>query len=283
MRVTGTLITLVGVALVGMHAQAGPVKEVSRNVSMEGAERLVVEGDFGAGSFRIRPRHIDNAAEIRLEYSPDEVRYDIDFDRRRDEGHLSLSCEQRDGHYGDDSENMWRIDLSDKYPTDLDLEVGAGDIDFDFGGIPITSMALKTGASSGDIDFSAPNPGRMKAMEVKIGAASLALHHLGNAHFDELRFTCGAASTDLDLTGQVSGESEVYIKVGMGALDVYLPKGIPVRVETDNGLFSSVDIDDLHLERIHKDVYESPDFSEAKDRMILHVKVGMGTVDFSRR
>jgi hypothetical protein len=162
----------------------------------------------------------------------------------------------------------------------LDLEVGACEAEFDLGGLPIRGLSLEIGAASGRIDFSKPNPERLAEMTIEVGASSLEINNLGNANFEEMHFEGGAASCELDFQGDFVGEAKVELEIGLGSLDIFIPRDLAIRVEADESWFSSVDFHGLRLVETDDGVYESRDFEDAEKRIVFEVSVGMGSVDF---
>src|SRR5262245_50287302 len=51
----------------------------------------------------------------------------------------------------------FELALGTARPYQVTIESGAAESDFDFGGLPLTRLALRQGAGKYDIDFSAPN------------------------------------------------------------------------------------------------------------------------------
>ena len=117
-----------------------------------------------------------------------------------------------------------------------------------------------------------------------IGASSLDFLDLGNAHVDRMNFSCGAASCVLDFRGDFRGETELDLEVGVGSVDIVVPRGLAVRVEGDDSWFSSLDFHGLKLREVRDDVWETPGFDDANDRLTIQVDIGIGSVDiYSRR
>jgi hypothetical protein len=267
--------------LMSVSGIAGDYETVTQRVDAEGATRIEVTCDFEAGQLWLRSGDIPDAANIEITYTPRWVSYDIDYSKRGNTGHLVLGSELRRKRSFDDVENEWQVTLSDRLPVSLDLDIGACEADLDFGGLPLEGLDLDVGASSSRVEFSKPNPVRLKEIRIETGASSLELYDLGNANFEYLTLDCGATSCDMDFRGEFSGESKVELDVGVASVDIYVPQGIGVRVETDDdGWFSSVDFQDLRLERVRKDTYESSNYARADSRLIFRVSVGMGSVDF---
>ncbi len=277
-------IVPVAVFLMAHSLSADPLERETKTIEADGASRLVVHAEFGAGSFFIRPKSMDAAAILVVEYSPDFVRHSVEYKKRGDTGYLDIESDHRGGNWDwnddNDLENEWRLTLSDKYPMELEIEIGACESEFDFGGIPITDFSLEIGAASGLIEFSAPNPERIVNRDIDIGAASLEIRDLGNANFERLSLSCGAAAVELSFDGNFKGESTIDLDVGIGAVELSLPRNVAVRIETDdNGWFSSVDFDDLDVHRVRRGIYETDGFKDATDRIIIRLDIGMGSVD----
>ena len=179
-----------------------------------------------------------------------------------------------------DIDNDWDVNLSTRTPMELRREMGACKAEMDLGGVPIRELSIEIGAASGVLDFSSPNPERMQEFEIEAGASSLYLTNIGNANFEHFKFSGGAGSFDLDLRGKYTGESKLEIEVGLGSADIILPKGLPVRIESDNNeWFSSVDLHGGNLDEVEDGIYESPDFGKATIRLTIRLDVGMGSVD----
>jgi len=265
--------------VVSGQALADRTEEVSEIIPAEGAKKLEIEIDFGAGTLDIMSADIEDAARLDIFYSPRWVSYDIDFSRRGETGRLFLESDLRHRSKMEDIDNEWELTLSRRYPIDLEMDIGASESIIDLGGIPLTRLVMDVGATSGTIDFSEPNPERLRDFDVDIGASSVEFTGLANANFERMDISCGAASCELDFRGEFRGESEVDLEVGIGSVDIIIPRGLAVRIEGDENWFSSFDFHGLDVDLIDDDIWESPDFDEATDRLTIMVDVSMGSVD----
>ncbi|MEA3296367.1 MAG: hypothetical protein U9R56_00710, partial [candidate division Zixibacteria bacterium] len=208
------------------------------------------------------------------------VDYDVDYRVRGNTGHLEIESILRRESNIDTKRNECNIVLSTRYPTRLDLDVGACDAELDLGGIPLEELTIDIGAASGKVVFSTPNPVRMEVIDIDAGAASLDFNMIGNANFEQFSFDGGAGSFDLDFRGEYDGESTISIAIGLGSTDIILPEGIPIRIETGNAEWlSSVDIHNDDLEEVRDDIFESSDFDDAETRIILELDIGLGSAD----
>lgn len=279
MRLAKLLCAIAALVAMVSVSSARDMKTDRRTIAAEGAKRLDINCEFAVGRLTIKPAAIPDAARIDAEYDADRIDLDINYRVRGETGQLDVETDHY-GPNGDSDDNLLTLDLSDKTPTELRLKLGAGEGDIELGGIPLTRLDIDIGAASGIISFSKPNPERLDEITIGIGAASVDLRDVGNANFDRLICKVGAASSNLDFRGEYHGKSEIILKVGVASADVILPEGVPIRVESSGShLFSSVDIHGGDLDEIDDDIWESPGYRAAKDRILLRVKVGLGSVD----
>ncbi|MBN1211881.1 MAG: hypothetical protein JXA92_04830 [candidate division Zixibacteria bacterium] len=274
----GLFLTVLSVSL----SQAGRLEDITKKVDAQGVEKLVISTEFGIGDLIIHPDDIKEAAVLNVSYDPDEFDFIVDYTVRGKTGYLDLesTIARRLRRSIEKQDNQWNLILSTRYPSEMEFDLGACEADIDLGGIPIKELSFEIGAASGLIEFSKPNPERMRELVFDIGASSLEVNNLGNANFEFLKVSCGAASCDLDLRGEYKGESDIELEVGVGSVDVILPRGVAVSIEVDDGLFSSVEFHGDDLEESEDDFYQSPDFDDADNRIYITVEVGMGSVDF---
>ena len=280
-RIHSMILMLALLVLTG-STLAGPVQKVNKTIAAEGAKKVLIDWEFGAGRATVSPQDMAEVAKINIDYDPDRVNYDISYDVRREVGHLTMDTEFEDRIRDGDIENDWEVLLSTKYPAELYFDMGACEANLDLGGIPITDAKFKIGAASGEINFSKPNPSRLNDISIEIGASSLTVENLGNANFEQLKFEGGVASCEIDFSGEYHGESVAYFEVGLGSADITVPRGLAIRIETDgDSWFSSVDFDDLDLSKASRGVWESDNFESAENRLVLVLDVGMGSVDIT--
>ena len=274
------------VMLAAPAAFAQRSQEESKVIPLEGAKTLQVSVDFGVGRLYVRGSDLKDEARLNVFYDPRYVDFDVDYIKRGDEGRLVLESEirkSRRSHDDDELDNEWNLDLPTDRPMALDIEIGACEADMDLGGLRLTDLDLDIGASSGRIEFTSPNPERMKSMVIHIGAASLDFRDLGWANAERIECEVGAGSCDLDFRGGVSGECFLDLDVGVGSADIDVPKDIALRVEGNDGWFSDIDFSGLDLKETRRDVWETDNFDEAKDRLTIRADVSMGSIEIHGR
>lgn len=267
-------------SLVALSAIAGPAEHVKESIDAEGAEEIMINMEFGAGELLMSGANQSDAAVIEIDYDPRRVEYVAEYRTRGRTGYLDLETVNRRERDIDTEDNRWLVTLSKRYTYEINADIGASDAELQLGGIPLREINLNIGAASAELKFQEPNPIRMEVFDLDVGAASLEGDLLGNANFEELNFSGGAGSFELDFRGEYKGQSRITIDVGLGSCDITLPEDVPIRIESDGGgWLSSIDIHGGPTDEIDDGIHESPDFDGADTRIILEIDVGLGAVD----
>ena len=116
--------------------------------------------------------------------------------------------------------------------------------------IPI-SLTINTGASESRIDLS----------ELRI---------------PYLKLETGASSTALTLPAQ-AGNTLAEINAGVASVDVHLPEGVAARIRIKEGL-SARNINSARFPRLEGNLYQSPDYDQAANRVELNIETGVGSI-----
>jgi hypothetical protein len=131
--------------------------------------------------------------------------------------------------------NEWKLKLG-KTPMNLTLEAGAYDGKLDLGGVPLRDLEIKDGASNVELDFSQPNPEKMRNFIYKTGASKVVLKNLGNANFEDMTVESGAGSYELDFSGNLQNPATVRISSGLSDLTLRIPSGVQCTVSLTGGV-----------------------------------------------
>lgn len=140
------------------------------------------------------------------------------------------------------------IGLGTAKPYELTLEGGANETVLDLGGLPVSRLALRQGAGKSEVDFSAPNPGEMRSLEVASGGVALQLRNLANANFAELSLSGGAAAYKLEFGGQLRRDASVKLTTGVSSIELDVPAANPARIKAESVL-GGLDVGDGFVTR----------------------------------
>ena len=270
---------LVLALLSGGQLLAQRAERASEVVPAEGCRRLELQIDFSVGVIEIAPADLSDLLKLDVYYTPEYVTYDIDKSTRGDRCVVTLEsdCRRRNMDL-DDADNEWTLQLSRNYPTSLEMDFAACEGRMDLGGIPLTSLVLDIGAADLEIEFSEPNPTRLEELSVDCGASSLVISDLANANAESMEFDIGAGSCEIDLRGEIKGEVQIDLSVGVGSMEVVLSPDVALMVEGDDSWLSSIDFDDFDLDKTRRGTWETDNFDTAENRVIITADVAMGSV-----
>ena len=290
-------LILLGFVLTGVYARDHSTKIETRKFEFSGEKRLTVKMDIGAGKIDLGRNQTGDILNAEVEYDPDDVRVDINYNRIKDEGKLYLETKAKhDGLHLDKNDNVWNLEFSDKIPINFDIDIGACEANFDFTGLLIDQLDMDLGASSVEIEFRKPNSQRISEINIDVGASKLTINGLGNSNFDQLSFDGGVGDFTLDFSGDFSARggqttarlggsafgrkhrADVDIEIGMGSLTILIPRDFGVQIRSESSFLSSISIDEDEFEEIEDDLYESENFGKTDKELVFNIEVGLGTV-----
>lgn len=263
----GALLSLPG----GLAAQNWRTVTMSRQRS--GEENLRVQVTYGAGRFKVRSAEGGLLYRMQVRYDEDVFVPRADFEGRR----LQLGVENvgKSIRMGKTQSGEMDLLLARDLPMDLDLEFGAVRGDVDLGGISITRLQLKTGASESVVDVSEPNTSDMRQATFEVGAADFTARHLGNLNARSIEVNAGIGEIKLWFTGEWTQDATVDLHMGLGSLELVFPEGLGVRLTKDSFL-TSVDTEGL-VKR--GDSYYSLDWESADRKVTIDLNAAFGSVD----
>ncbi len=131
--------------------------------------------------------------------------------------------------------NEWDLKLG-SMPMNLSIQAGAYQAEYQFGGLALTNLTVKDGASDTKMDFNAPNTADMQLLQYETGASSVSLTGLGNANLSNLEFTSGAGQYSLDFSGDLKKDASVRITTGISDMTLVIPTGVPAQITLEGGL-----------------------------------------------
>jgi hypothetical protein len=221
-----------------VHAQA--MRPFTTFRQLHGETRLAARLEYAAGTLRVAPGRPSELYRMDLSY--DENRY-LPVSDYSPSGAVVLGLRPAgEGGVRVVSRNQLSqvaaVALSPQVDLALDLTLGAVDADVELGGLRVSNLELKTGASRAVVRFSRPNATRCERAAISAGAAEVSVLGLGNSRCDEIDFEGGIGRVILDFRGAWSSSSKVEVKMAVGELTLRLPRRVGVRITMDKFLSS---------------------------------------------
>jgi hypothetical protein len=215
------------------RVEPGPDVEESITVPAAGSGETRLSISFGAGTLKLSPgaKDLVNGTAV---YNIPEFKPEIVSN--------AGSVEIKQGQFKNivnlnDIRNDWDLKLG-KTPIDLNINAGAYNGNYELGGLSLTSLTVKDGASNVELSFSEPNLTEMSVLRYETGASNVTLSGLANANFSTLIFSGGAGSYKLDFSGKLANDGTVNIEAGAGDVQLIIPKGVSANVTVESALAS---------------------------------------------
>lgn len=264
----------------GLTAQLRSVTEpvVAKGVEIVDARFKLAAGDFRLASGRSLA---DTIALLEGNYDEERFDYNLSFDQRGSRADLEFELEsRRKSITGDKTEhNNWKLQFASNINYRFDFEVGACKADFSFDGLTISEFRLNVGAADARFEFPTVNGRRLEDFVVKAGVCDLEILKIGNSRFERLEFEGGVGSFTLDFSGDFSYEAEAHIEVGLGSVEIVVPRDVGVRLECNDNWLNSISFPERDFKRVSRreNLYESENYDRADGRLTLILDVGLGS------
>lgn len=255
----------------------------TKDIAYDNESQVRVELDFSLGEISVARGQGDYIARINGDYDSEKFKVDVKYEKEGDVGHLVIKVDKKTKMFkfkdDEDVENNWQILLGDMVPLDFVVDAGMAAADFDFTGLKIENISMDIGMASGTLMFTKPNPVRMNSFMLDLGKSAMEMYGLGNANFSQMTIDCGMSSIEMDFSGEMNFDGKVAMDMGMSSTEIVLTDETGVRILSDDGLTSAVDIP-RSISKIRKGLYQSDNFNKAKGNLDFTIDVGMGSVDF---
>lgn len=278
----GSTLVLTTLALSG--ASCGPehridpgppsYRTVTATRATGGEPDLSVRVRFAAGKFRLAP---SDGSLYRASLRYDERRFTplMAYDQDDRELEIGISAGRMGGNLDLDEQQL-ELALTPEVPIDLRLELGALESAIELGGLMLTDISLKTGASQTRGIFSAPNRTACRDFVVQVGAAELELLGLANSRCARFDVAGGAGQFTLDFTGDWGELTEIRVdlKFGAGELVLRFPESVGVEIDMEKFLagFSGE-----RLTRVGRR-HVSDGFDTAATKILVDVSAALGEI-----
>jgi hypothetical protein len=131
----------------------GGMQNESRSVQPDNAEAVRAHLTVGAGELKVGGG-ADALMEADFSYNVADWKPQIDYEVSGEKGDLTVEQGRGDdGRLGGGARNEWDLRFNDDVPTDLVVEMGAGESDLDLDSLNLTGLDLQMGAGKTTVDL----------------------------------------------------------------------------------------------------------------------------------
>jgi hypothetical protein len=257
-----------------------PVEAISLNQRQPLAKEKKLEATilFDLGSLEIT-REVNKDCLYSLELEYDKIRYtpNIQYtpaaDSQQGQFDFNLHGLQRTGIRREPHTNRLRLAFADSVPLSLKITTGIGDARLSLSGIQLSQLDFDTGVGTAKISSYEPNTVICDHIRLKSGVGSLDAVGLANLNFRELEFKGGVGGANLDFSGDWKQNADIRIQVGVGGVNLNIPREIGVRVEAVKHFLSGLQLEGFNR---RDDSSYSKNYDGAAIRITVRVTTGVG-------
>src|SRR5215207_9158593 len=137
----------------GTQQQVGKMQRESKSVDLKNAQSARAQLKIGAGELNVTGG-ADQLMEGEFSYNVSEWKPKVSYDVSGQEGELVVKQRSAEGAgLSGDARNEWNIRLNDEVPTDLVVQMGAGESNLDLDSLALTGVDLQMGAGKTTVDL----------------------------------------------------------------------------------------------------------------------------------
>ncbi|MBZ5494837.1 MAG: toast rack family protein [Acidobacteriia bacterium] len=257
--------------------QRVPVEMATMNQSRPIGSESSLQADvrLDIGSLEISGQSASRLYSATLEYDKSSYLPEINYEPGT-EGRLTFKLESN--HLGgirtERQNNRLILSLTDALPVSLQVNTGVGDARLALSRLRLSRLDLEAGVGGARLSAYDPNPTVCDQIRLRNGVGSLDAVGLGNLNFRRFEFEGGVGGANLDFSGLWKQDAEVRVQVGVGGVDVKMPRDVGVRVSAEKHFLSGLRLDGFHRESGAD--YYSENYNEKKIHVSVVVTTGIG-------
>ncbi len=242
--------------------------------SLDGAESAIVRLDMDYGDTNLGALSDSNdLIEAEITHGGTVSFSAVGGDRRT----VSLDLDARNGQFlfinpSTMGQTVSEIGLSPDVPTDLEIDHGSGNGDYELGDLQLIDLEMDV--SSGDVTASLPAGDYTVAVDVSSGAVDFT-----SAAGSDLDVTMDVSSGRLDFSFAEQTNAQVDVDLSSGSVNIELPDGVGVRI-AGSASSGSIRVPKGYVRISGEDddgVWESPDYGTADYTIEITFDVSSGS------
>jgi hypothetical protein len=137
----------------GTQQEVGKMQRESKSVDPKDAQSVRAQLKMGAGELNLTGG-ADQHMEGDFSYNVADWKPKVSYNVSGDEGNLLVKQGGSEGsNLTGEARNEWDVSLNDELPTDLVVQMGAGESDLDLDSLALTGLKLQMGAGKTTVDL----------------------------------------------------------------------------------------------------------------------------------
>ncbi|MGH9341634.1 MAG: hypothetical protein ACRD1R_19125 [Acidobacteriota bacterium] len=245
-----------------------------QDAPLQGEELIEADIEVAVGTLQIEAGSPSQSYDLDLQYNgafEPRVQYERDGGKARLE--VALEGKARSVR---NLKTQLNLRLNPDVPLALQTHSGVGDSEIDLSGMSVRSLNLESGVGETRVSMLSPNRTVCEELEIRSGIGALEVTGLGNFGFKTFRFHGGIGGSELDFSGAWQHSGEVEIEVGIGGVEIRLPRSVGAEIRAPANFLSGLNLQDFTK---RGNTYYSKNIDRVDKIIRFRIKTGVGGVD----
>jgi hypothetical protein len=254
----------------------GQTTSLHKSVPVAGEDLLEVDIDVPVGKLEIEAGTPTDLYAFDLDYNERAFTPEFNFQKRGSTGVFTFRLSGEGKHVRRMGKNRLNLRLNPNVPIMLRTKNGVGESEIDLGGLQIRELNLDNGVGQTNISMLTPNKISCDLVDIRNGVGALKMIGLGNLACKQFRFQGGVGGSELDFSGDWREESDIEIEVGVGGVELRVPRSIGAEVKASKSFMSGVDLPEFQK---RGDTYISYNVDRVSKVLRMRINAGIGGVE----
>jgi N-terminal domain of toast_rack, DUF2154 len=227
---TGLLLLTIALIAGAACVRVGEMKEKTVVTPLENADSAELDLRIGAGELKIQPGATDALMSGYFKYNVKRWEPEITYRKSGSKGYLRIEQHKSSGITLGNTRNLWDLQVNNKIPLDLQLNLGAGEANLDLNGLQVKSLEIHMGVGSLSLDLSADRTANLEgSIHGGVGSGTILLPKTtgvrvrvdgGIGSVNTSGFSKSGDTYTNEAYGKTPASIELNIKAGIGSIEL---------------------------------------------------------------
>ena len=244
--------------------------------SSQNEQRLDAKIELNVGQLLIEAGQSGTSYDIDLYYDENAFEPKLDFRRSGEEARLDFDLDSKSRVNSGLGKTRLNLKLDPDARLELDAQTGVAESEIDLSSLKIVRLHLESGVGETKVFSANLNTEICRHISVENGVGTLKMSGLGNLNFERMEFQGGIGAAELEFGGDWQRDAQVDIDVGIGAVEIVLPRSIGAEVRMSKSWLSAIDIRGF---RKNGSTYTSDNMDRVSRVVRININTGIGGVE----
>ena len=242
----------------------------------EGEEVIEANLQLHVGQLTLEAGAPEQAYELHLSYNEEAFEPKVNYRRSERGGYLDFELQGEGKVRLHSGKTRLNVRLNPNTHLKIHIKTGVGQNVIDFSGLKLRELDIEAGVGETQLSMLSPNSIVCRSLAIENGVGALEVTGLGNFGCQQLEFRGGVGAAIIDFSGEWETPGQVEIKVGIGGVEIKLPRDLGVELKVRKSFLSGIDMKGF---RKTDGGYLSENFDQASKKMQLDISAGIGGIE----